>query len=222
MNTKIKKALLFGALFTLSAPSFATLIFDNGSVDPARTTWNDTSPNFTIYDDFTLNSNTTITGISHSIFMQGQSNYAQTYISIFDGVGVGANAVIAEFSVTGSLTLNGLSTSNGNVPTGFDVSISGLSLNLSSGTYFLGIRTDTTSGLASIGSGSGSAQTVGGGLFQAYGTSPATGGSFRSGDHMAFQLDGTSGDVSVPEPAILALVSIGLLGIGLSRRKNTI
>ena len=39
----------------------ANTIFDNGPVDSTRLTWNDTGPNYTIYDDFRLATDSTIT-----------------------------------------------------------------------------------------------------------------------------------------------------------------
>ena len=108
----------------------AVLIIDNGVIDPTRTAWNDTDPSFTIFDDFVLTGDTTITGIEHGIFMPGIGNYVQTFVSIFDGIDPTASAIIAEFSVVGTLASNGLVTSNPNVPNGFDVLIDGLSLTL--------------------------------------------------------------------------------------------
>jgi len=216
------KSTYLALLAVLLSPvaAHADLIIANGTIDPTRVTWNDTDPSFTIYDDFTLTGDTTITGIEHGIFMTVIGNYVQTFVSIFDGIDLSANAIIAEFAVTGTLTSNGLVTSNSNVPNGFDVLITGLNLNLGAGTYFLGIRTDTVSGLASIGSGAGGLDTIGPGLFQAFGTSPAAGGFTREDDHFAFNLLGDA--ASVPEPGTLALLGIGLFGMGLARRRRKV
>jgi len=203
-------------LCTASAASGA-LLFDNGSVDPSRTPWNDTDPVYTAYDGFVLTSNATISGIQHSIFIQGSAGYQQTYISIYDGISTTANPVVADFSAVGVLTSNGLTTGNSYVPNGFDVAINGLSINLGPGTYYLGIRTDMSGTLlASIGSGPGSPQTIGSGLFLASGTSPAAGGATRTGDHMAFQLFAST----IPEPGTLAIFGFGLAGLALLRRRR--
>jgi len=218
-------SVLSSALFLCSATSFAAIIFDNGPVDPTRVTWNDTSPSFTIYDDFLLTSPTDITGLNLSIFIESASAYQQTYISIVDGVTETSNTIISPFSAIGALSSNGLTTGNPNVPFGFDVAIDGLSLLLDPGTYFLGIRTETVSGLASIGSGPGSVQTIGTGLFQGFGVSLANGGSLRPGDHMAFQIianldDGPGpGSTPIPEPGTMLLLGTGLMGLAGARRK---
>ena len=68
-----------------------SIIFDNGPVDPTRTTWNDTDPSFTIYDDFILTASTTITELRWSVFMKLPGDYSQTFISIYDGITASAN-----------------------------------------------------------------------------------------------------------------------------------
>ena len=84
-------------LLVLCAPvSYAATIFDNGPVDPTRGTWNMTDPQWTIYDDFVLNSPTEITGINHSIFKQTEDPYVQNFVSIWDGIGTTANQIIPE------------------------------------------------------------------------------------------------------------------------------
>lgn len=212
---RVLKTLTVATLLTLflwCPVSIATVIFDNGPVDPTRTTWNHTFSGATIYDDFVLDSLTTITGLNYSIFVTDSSNYVQTHVSIYDGIDVGASAIIPVFTAIGTLTSNGLTTGNPIVPFGFDVAIDSLSMTLAAGTYFLGFSTEGTSGsFLSIGSGPGSAQTIGPGGFVAFGTSPAAGGGALDNDHIAFQI--ISGSEPIPEPTTIALLGIGLIGL---------
>ncbi len=204
------------ALAIIGPATAAPLIFSNGSVDPNRTTWNDTDPTFTIYDAFSLSSATTISQIDYSIFKQSSTVYDGTYVSILSGVGPGATIIVPQFFSVGSLVSNGLVSYNGAVPNGYDVSLSGLSLSLDAGTYYLGVRTEIAGGLASIGSGAGGAQTIGSGLYQAYSNT----GTTNVGDHMAFSIYGDSADASVPDSgATIALLGSGLISLAALRRK---
>ena len=186
-----------------SGSSHAVLLFDNGtSIDPTNGTWNDTYSAYTIYDDFLLTENSTITDINYSIFTQNSSNYTQSFVTILDSIG--GSTIIASFAVTGSLSPNGLVTINPFTPNGFDVVLSGLNIDLLAGTYALGLSTDMAgSSLASIGSGD-----------SGYGSSLVQ-NSDPFADHMVFSIEGTVN--TVPEPSILVLMGIGLLGIGFAR-----
>lgn len=196
--------ILIGALF--SAPVYATVLFNNGTtVDASNTTWNDTYSGWTIYDDFELSSDSIVTDINYSIFTNSASNYENTFVTILNAIG--GSAVVSTFSIAGSLTSNGLTSNNSNVLNGFDVVLSGLSLNLAAGSYALGISTDmTSSNLVSIGSGDSG---FGSALVQ---------NTHQRSEHMAFSIEGTS--AMVPEPSTIMLLSLGLLGLGFSKRKS--
>ncbi len=199
---------IFVAAFLLlaSSASQAVIFFDNNTViDPNNTTWNDTDPTYTIFDDFTLGSDSVITDINYSMFTTSLSNYDNSVVSILNGFG--GSEVISTFTITGTLTSNGLTTANSNVPNGFDVNLSGLNINLTAGNYVLGLSTDVVSGYASIGSGD-----------SGYGSSLVQNTTQRN-EHMAFSLEGNSN--SVPEPSIIALMGLGLAGLSFARRRRT-
>ena len=206
------------AIACFSAPTYATLLFDNGTtIDPTNTTHNDTYSatvtSYTIFDDFQLTSNSTITDINYSIFGNSSSDYTQTFATILDVVG--GSVIIPTFSVIGSLTSNGLTSLNSFVPNGFDLTLSGLSINLLAGNYVLGISTDMVgTAAASIGSGDSG---FGSGLVQSFNTS-----NVQKTNHMAFSIEGTTLTSSVPEPGTLALLALGLVGFGLGKRKKHI
>ncbi|MGZ3240994.1 MAG: PEP-CTERM sorting domain-containing protein [Burkholderiaceae bacterium] len=212
----LKSKLVFVLALLLPVLASAVPLFNNGSVDPSRTTWNDTASSWMNYDEFVLSSNSTITDLTYSVFMQSASFYSKTDIAIYNSAGT--SVVVPLFATAGTLTSNGLTTTNPNVPNGFDVAISGLSLNLGAGTYYIGFGTEMLgSQLASIGSGSGSIQSVGTGLHQALMTQTPAGAGIHTGDHMSFQINGTS---SVPEPTTLALLGLGLFGFSVARRRK--
>jgi len=196
-----------------AAPANATPItlFDNGSVDASRTTWNNTS-SYSIVDDLVLGSASTITGLVYHIFTNSPLAYTGTNVSLFNGAinsSGTTGSLITSFTAVGALTSNGLHSNNSSVYDGFDISITGLSIDLDPGTYSLQFL--TSSALSSIGSGAGSAQTIGSGLYQ-------VGGGFRTNDHMAFTVLGNENDV--PEPGSMALLGLGLAGLAYSHKRK--
>jgi hypothetical protein len=214
MNIRTKNLipLVLASLTLLSLPASADILFDNGPIDPTRTTWNDTDPSFSIFDDFTLTSPAIISGLNYHVFTTSPSTIDHSVVSLYSG-SVGASgptgAAITTFNAVGAVALNGLHTSNPVVPDGYDISLSSLAISLQPGTYTLVFSTAISALAASIASGPGSGQTIGTGLYQA-----GSGGGFRTGDHMAFTVIGTV----VPEPSPIVLLGAPLLGLIALRR----
>ncbi len=93
--------------------------------------------------------------------------------------------------------------------------ISGLSVELDAGTYFVGSGVNMASGSMSSGSGDGSGDTVGDGMWHYLGAPFAPVSIHREDDHLAFKLEGAS---LVPLPSA-AWLGLGLLGgLGVIRR----
>jgi hypothetical protein len=169
----------------------AQIVFDNGPTDDTRTAWTAWSasgPVWTIYDDFVLTQDTTITAIQYDIFRDPTlSGYINTTVSILDGFEEG-DPVIPQFDDVATETGNGTF----NIREGYTHDITGLSITLPAGTYVLGVSINLSGDPgehASIGSGPGSVDTIGDGLVQ---------NNYQRYDHMSFRLYGTA-DTTPPE-----------------------
>ena len=96
------------------------------------------------------------------------------------------------------------------MPTGYDVTISGLDWTLAAGTYTLGFSTGTLAGTffntAAIASGNGSSATIGIGALQVASSDSVDEGTYLlPGDHLAFTVIGQEvEDAAVPEPCSIA------------------
>ena len=204
-------AILF-ILALLNTSVSAITVFDNGTtLDPTNVTWNATNPTYTIFDDFVLTSDTTITDINYSMFTKAGS-YDKTYVSILDGFG---GSLLSSFTLAGNITSNGAVSGNSVVPSGFDINLNGLSLDLLAGNYVLGLSVGVlNSGTASIGSGDSG---YGSSLIQSAGST-----NYFRNEHLAFSFEGTQAPSTVPVPAAAWLFGSALLGFfGFSRRKAT-
>ena len=119
----------------LTAPVFGAPItlFDNGSFSGPQVLRNASGP-FVIFEDFTLETDATITGIDWSQHDSFGTTYSFTDITFYGGVPSESN-LIDSLTVVADRTSNGdpvLGTGN---HFGFDYVVDNLSIVLSAGTY---------------------------------------------------------------------------------------
>ena len=167
---------------------------------------------WTVFDDFTLSSAATITDIKWTVFLTaGLGDYtgARAWVYSADpvfGSGVLLNTVVAQLGAPTQSSLGG---------NFYDIDLSGLSISLGAGTYWLGMQHDTTSSFAAVActepcSGHST-------QWQNNGIGYRLGDNDDNGRKYAFSLESNA----VPTPATVALLSIGLVGIGAARRKQS-
>lgn len=202
-------ALLMGFFISLGAQ--AAVVYNNGAAASDSGRCAETSGacdgRWTVFDDFTLSSAATITDIKWTANLySGLSDYngARAWIYSADPV-FGSGTLLATVAAqVGSPTLSSL---GGNF---YDIDLSGLSISLGAGTYWLGMQNDTTFNYATVACTSDC--TGNGTQWQ----NDGAGYRFSPDQNYAFSLEANA----VPEPASLALLGLGLLGLGLGRRRK--
>lgn len=210
MFIKAISLILFLSVANLSQ---AALIFDNGvaTADSGRCaeTSGACSASWSVFDDFILGSSSEITSISWTArFYGGISDYNFSNIWIYDADPVFAGgSLLFSTSSAGALSANALGADF------YDIEISGLSLNLTAGTYWLGMQHDTTGDFATV------AMT---GVFD-NATQWSNGGSGSLNDdqpEFAFKINGEPRITTIPEPITFVLFSFAIMCLCLSKRNR--
>ena len=200
------------AVLALSAmEASAGILWDNGASSGPQSNTGNIAGFQELFEDFTLGSGSSLTGIQWQQHDHQTATYNFTSVVIFDGLPFSAAPVFSA-DIVASSTANATGTIGD--WDGFDYDISGLSIALPAGSYWIGLNSDFTGFRSGWDNTLGGADTLAGFRLINAGN-PAPGTLF--GSNLAFSLTTTE---EVPEPATLALFGLGLAGLGWSRRKQ--
>ena len=146
---------------TLVSIAVPITLFDNGPFSgPQRNLRNTAETGITqrVFDDFTVLKTAEITGFEWLQHDRDDIQYLNTEIRIYDGLPTAANLIFTT-NIVATRTPNATGTLFDRWE-GFDYSVSGLSVSLSAGTYFLGLNTNSLVGDTSWDNTNGSASTI--------------------------------------------------------------
>lgn len=210
---KLSKVITLIVLLSTANLAQAALIYDNGiaTADSGRCaeTSGACNASWSVFDDFTIGSSSEVTSISWTArIYNGISDYNFSNIWIYDADPVfDAGSLLFSTSDAGTLSANGLGANF------YDIEISGLSVNLAAGTYWLGMQHDTTAGYATV------AMT---GVFD-NATQWSNGGSGSLNDdqpEFAFKINGEPRITTIPEPITFVLFSFAIMCLCFSKRNR--
>lgn len=215
---KIVKAAVFALAALSAATSHAAIVYENGSHSTLGNEGGNNPFSFQnafVAMDFTLGSATTLGGLTFNAFTTGATQpISNVAVNIYANAGgnVGAQMFSGNFGLA-SQQVSG----NAYGYTLIDYSVNLPNWSLNAGTYWVGLQVDpaqwdmhwsivSTIGYDGMISGSGNT-----GSYSNYGY-----------DHYFSLSDSEATNNNVPEPASIALLGLGLAGLGGMRRKQKI
>ena len=184
----------FGLSPAIGSVSAVTgILFDNGSSSGPQSNFGNTTGFQELFEDFTLGQNSVITTIRWQQHDHNTATYLTTEVLMFaglpfDGPPLFSSTIIADRMPNATGTLFG-------AWDGFDYEISGLSINLPPGTYWLGLNANFQGIRPGWDNTTGGPNTIPG--FRIVNNNFPAPGLVSQGSNLAFTLFGTAGGVEI-------------------------
>jgi hypothetical protein len=218
---KSLKLMCASVLAALSLNVHADVLYSNG---PATRNTNRCAEDsgaclgsWVIYDSFSLAADSHIDAIGWTaVLYGGLGDYrgARAWIYDKDPVFQGG-ALLATIATQSNAPVK-----NNNVGGAYDISLTGLDIDLAAGTYWIGVQNSTYSSFGTV-----ACSNCGKGYMTQLGfVNGAPSYAYADSNDLAFHVDGDTvktASADVPEPATLALVAAALAGMGVSRRRKS-